>query len=224
MSYNPNIHHRRSIRLKGYDYTREGAYFITICCQEKKCRFGNIIVDSRENNAIVGATLAVAPLSVAPHTNLPTEQPPTARDRATARVAPTNVININARMELNEFGTIAYNEWMKLTERFPNFESDVFQIMPNHIHGIIVLKDTNTNVGATLAVVPHAVGEIVGAYKSIVANACLKIYKSRNEFMGTLWQRNYHEHIIRSWQSYVNISDYIINNPSRWKEDMFFVG
>ena len=131
---------------------------------------------------------------------------------------------------------IAYNEWTKLSARFPNFELDVFQIMPNHIHGIIVLKDNNmVDVGATLAVaqplavapdlckVNAAIGEIVGAYKSIVSNECLKIYKSRNEYMGTLWQRNYHEHIIRSWQSYVNISDYIINNPSRWQEDMFFI-
>jgi REP element-mobilizing transposase RayT len=42
MSYNPNIHHRRSIRLKEYDYSQEGLYFITICCQDKICRFGKI--------------------------------------------------------------------------------------------------------------------------------------------------------------------------------------
>src|SRR6188472_3273457 len=41
--YNPLIHHRRSIRLKGYDYSQAGAYFITICCHENKCRFGNIV-------------------------------------------------------------------------------------------------------------------------------------------------------------------------------------
>ncbi len=44
-------------------------------------------------------------------------------------------------MVLNEYGQIAYNEWMKLGERFSNFELDVFQIMPNHMHGIIVLND-----------------------------------------------------------------------------------
>ena len=43
MSYNPNIHHRKSIRLKGYDYTQAGLYFITICCQNRECLFGNII-------------------------------------------------------------------------------------------------------------------------------------------------------------------------------------
>ena len=43
MTYNPNIHHRKSIRLKGYDYTQAGLYFITICCQNRECLFGNII-------------------------------------------------------------------------------------------------------------------------------------------------------------------------------------
>lgn len=194
--YNPNKHHRRSIRLKGYDYSQEGLYFITICCQNRIWRFGEII---------------------------------------------------NGEMLLNEFGEIAYNEWIKLTERFPNFELDVFQIMPNHMHGIIVLKD----VGATLAVALNdsddlngagaspartileisiaqinsnspSVSDMVGAYKSLVANACLSIYKLNNERMGKLWQRNYYEHIIRNEQSYINISNYIINNPSKFTEDKFY--
>lgn len=189
--YNPNIHHRRSIRLKGYDYAQAGLYFITICCENRICRFGEI-----ENGGMI----------------------------------------------LNEFGTIAYNEWQKLTERFNNFELDVFQIMPNHIHGIIVLN----NVGATLAVAQNnanaqndenaqndiitqndendiragvnpapTVFDMVGAYKSLVANGCLEIYKNRNETMGKLWQRNYYEHIIRNEQSYQTISNYIINNPAK---------
>lgn len=160
----------------------------------------------------------------------------------------------NGKMILNENGAIAYNEWVKLSERFSNLELDVFQIMPNHIHGIIVLN----NVGATLAVAPNdtiapnnentqnngilsidAVSSIdniragaspaptlfdmVGAYKSLVANGCLEIYKSRNETMGKLWQRNYYEHIIRDEQSHENISNYIINNPAKWAEDKFYV-
>lgn len=160
-------------------------------------------------------------------------------------------------MVLNEYGWIAYNEWIKLSERFSNFELDVFQIMPNHIHGIIVLQSVgatlavaqNENdretVGATLAVAqnetlavaqndrdnvigagaspaPTGVGDIVGAYKSLVSNGCLKMYKSKNETMGKLWQRNYYECIIRNERSYQNISKYIINNPSKWNNDKFF--
>jgi putative transposase len=193
--YNPHIHHRRSIRLKGYDYSQAGLYFITICCQDRICRFGHI----------VGANPCGHP-----------------------------------EMILNEYGQIAYDEWMKLSERFPNFELDVFQIMPNHMHGIIAL------VGATLAVAQNdavaqnemivgndiragaspapakTVGDIVGAYKSLVANRCLDVFKTKNETMGKLWQRNYHEHIILDEQSYHRISEYIINNPENWTDDKFY--
>jgi len=191
MAYNPKIHHRRSIRLKGYDYSQAGAYFITICCEHRICRFGKI-----ENNEMI----------------------------------------------LNELGNIAYNEWAKLAERFANFELDVFQMMPNHMHGIIVLKNVvgagftpaqNDDMvlgqrqvlgqpqGIALTTV-STVGDIVGAYKSLVFNGCLEIYKSRNERMGKLWQRDYYEHIIRNEHSYQTISAYIINNPSKWGDDKFY--
>ncbi len=136
-------------------------------------------------------------------------------------------------MVLNDFGRIAYNEWIKLPQRFSNVELDVFQIMPNHMHGIIVLSENI--VGATLAVAQKTsmenttIGDIVGAYKSLVANSCLGSFKYSIEMgvtpeyekMGKLWQRNYHEHIIRDERSYQNISNYIMNNPAKWKEDKF---
>ncbi len=65
-------------------------------------------------------------------------------------------------------------------------------------------------------------GDIVGAYKSLVANGCLDIFKTKNKTMGKLWQRNYHEHIVRNEQSYHAISKYIINNPAKWRDDKFF--
>ena len=139
-------------------------------------------------------------------------------------------------MVLNDFGEIACNEWRKLSERYSHVLLDVFQIMPNHIHGIIALN----SVGATLAVAQNndantqndqragaspartAIDNIVGAYKSLVANRCLKIHKAGNEYMGKLWQRNYWEHIIRNEQSYQNIANYIINNPANWENDEFY--
>lgn len=195
MSYNPHIHHRRSIRLKGYDYSQEGFYFITICCQDMIHRFGKIV---------------------------------------------------DGKMRLNECGQIAYNEWANLSQRFQQVELDVFQIMPNHMHGILVLH----NVGASLADAPsddaymhHAgldlknaidddiragaspartvVGDIVGAYKSIVMNKCLEIYKAQKKVMGKFWLRNYYEHIIRDEQAYENISNYIDNNPENWSLDRY---
>ncbi len=208
---------RRSIRLKGYDYSQAGLYFITICCQDRTCRLGEV----------VGAGFTPAQKG----------QP--------GQIGQPQGIAHTTQMVLNEYGNIAYNEWAKLPERFTNFELDIFQIMPNHMHGIIVLKDV---VGATLAVARDddvvardntvgdgdigagaspaptsaTISDIVGAYKSLVANGCLEIYKSKNEMMGKLWQRNYYEHIIRNEQSYQIISDYIINNPAKWAEDKFY--
>ncbi len=208
--FNPNKHHRRSIRHKGYDYSQLGLYFITTNCQNNIYRFGDVE---------------------------------------------------NEEMKLNEYGKIAHEEWIKLADRFPNFELDTFQIMPNHMHGIISLTNINPVVGAgftpalsnnnfnnrataingtgfppaislnqndlraTARVAPTAtatIGDIICAYKSLVANACLDIYKSKNEQMGKFWQRDYYDIIIRNEQSYLQISNYIENNPKNWKKDKFY--
>jgi REP element-mobilizing transposase RayT len=210
MKYNPQIHHRRSIRLKGYDYSNAGGYFITICCHDRKCIFGQIVgagfipAPNDDNKDEEGQPQGIAPTNQ--HNVNPT----------------TNTPSITPMMILNDYGKIAYNEWGKLPERFLNFELDVFVIMPNHMHGIIVLNQNN-GTAATI-------GDIVGAYKSLVANECLKMYKSKGagvnraptRTIAKLWQRNYYEHIIRNEQSYQTISDYIINNPAKWKDDKFF--
>lgn len=178
--YNPNIHHRKSIRLKGYDYSQAGLYFITICVHNRQCLFGEIV---------------------------------------------------NDEMILNDFGNIAHHHWEKLSERFQNFELDVFQIVPNHMHGIIFLTNPvgagftpapNPNKGATERVAP-TVADIFGTYKSLVSNECLEIFKQKfpGDYMGKLWQRNYHDHIIRDEQSYHRIANYIIKNPQNWKNDKF---
>lgn len=166
MVYNPLIHHRISIRLKGYDYSRPGLYFITVCAKDKQHLFGCVQ---------------------------------------------------NAEMVLNIFGKIANDNWAKLPDRFSSMELDVFQIMPNHMHAIILLTDL---AGPTTS---NAIGNIVGAYKSLVANECLEIFKQNHpgEIMGKIWQRNYYEHIIRTDAAYNNIRNYILSNPSNWKQDCF---
>ena len=136
----------------------------------------------------------------------------------------------NGKMKLNNMGKMVKNVCESLPEHHL-VELDVFQIMPNHIHGIIFIR-----VGATLAVAldniiragaspaptsdtvgPNnavTIGNIVGAFKSLVSNECLKIFKSQNEYMGKLWQRNYYEHIIRNENELNRIRKYIIDNPS----------
>lgn len=235
MSFNPHKHHRRSIRLKGYDYAQVGMYFITICCEHRICRFGEI------------------------------------RDHSSGDLeSPDEYLNCDKpQIHLNPYGQIAMDEWEKLSARFPNIKTDAFQIMPNHIHAIIIINDTVTvnTVGAGLAPDPFnpeisntdgfvfdnfglderatarvaptdegisqtnagifqteispptKLSDIVGAYKSMVANGCLKIFKTNNVTMGTFWQRNYYEHIIRNERAYFNICNYIANNPANWSKD-----
>jgi REP element-mobilizing transposase RayT len=138
-------------------------------------------------------------------------------------------------MQLNKYGLIATNTWNELHQYYDNIQLDEFIVMPNHIHGIVIIND----VGATLAVarkylhiqknragvnpVPTlAVGNIVGAYKSMVAKQCLEIYKNEHQQMGKLWQRGYYDHIIRDNESFQNIINYIKNNPMNWGKDKLY--
>src|SRR5262245_25534987 len=98
MSYNPEIHHRRSIRLKRYDYSQAGAYFITICTHNRACVLGEVI---------------------------------------------------DGQMHLSQFGKIVAAEWLKTGEIRENVELDVFQVMPNHMHSILVITHQIDTVGAT---------------------------------------------------------------------------
>lgn len=183
MEYNPDIYHRKSIRLKGYDYSRDGGYFVTICTHNRELYFEFF-------------------------------------------------------PELKE---IVSRQWHQLPERFSNLILDEFIIMPNHIHGIII-------VGATLAVAPQGgrktrpyrvaqnqnenampgagarpaptIGEIIGTFKSLCINdwlICLKEHKI--DAIGKFWQRNYYEHIIRNERKLSKIREYIQNNPLEWSFD-----
>ncbi len=193
---NPNIGHRRSIRLKGYDYSQAGFYFITICCHDRVCLFGKIV--GVENN----------------------ESP---------------------KMVLNDAGKIANECWMEIPKHFPNSVLYEHIIMPNHIHGIIELKSEpvgandyspNKNVindvnGANdynrandyspLRSPSKTIGSIVRGFKIGVT----KWFRNNTDYK-TIWQRNYHEHIICNEQSYQTISQYIINNPAKWEDDKFY--
>ena len=198
MKYNPVIHHRRSIRLKGYDYSQEGMYFVTICLR-----------------AVVGAGLKPA---------------------LTKPTAVTTFGKImDGEMVLNEYGQIVQMVWGELPQHYNNIQLDEFVIMPNHIHGIIVITDDDdtTIVGAGLKPAPtkpaptkpatttakHGLPEIVRALKTFSAR---KINELRNTRGEKLWQRNYWEHIIRNEQSYQRIANYIINNPMNWQNDKFY--
>ena len=172
MKFDPQKHHRYSIRLKDYDYSQAGAYYVTIDVQNRECFLGEIV---------------------------------------------------NYEMVLNDAGKMMEEQWVALTERFPNIELDLYQVMPNHIHGIIV-------VGATLAKRPVGVvaqnknptlGDIIGAFKSITTHEYILGVDNKHwpQFYKRLWQRNYYEHVVRDEKDLNRIRDYIQSNPANWDED-----
>ncbi len=185
--YNPQLHHRRSIRLKGYDYSKEGLYFITICVQNRKCLYGEII---------------------------------------------------NDEMILNDAGILTDAWWQKIPEKFPDILLDDYVIMPNHFHAIVEnlgtgrgepmcspesVNDQTEIQGQTHGSAPTGLGIVVQWFKTMTTNEYIRNVKHNNwePFDKKVWQRNYHEHIIRSEREYLLIKEYIQNNPRRWSEDKF---
>lgn len=149
MQYNKKMYKRHSIRLKKWDYKKEGLYFITICIQNRECLLGEII----EN-----------------------------------------------KMELNQAGKIVEKELLNIQRKYKKSNINIYQIMPNHIYIILEIEKRNA----------ITIGNIIRYFKGRVS--------SRSKIC---WQRNYYEHIIRNEREYLAICNYIINNPIKWKENVF---
>jgi len=141
-------------------------------------------------------------------------------------------------MQLTEIGYIAHKFWDEIPNHFPFVQLGAFVVMPNHVHGIIiidkqddqrnVIKNIATNVGTRHCLVStpgqkrfqnqgkNTLSSIVGSYKSVVTKHARKIHAD------FAWQSRFHDHIIRDDESYQRIRNYIINNPQNWKNDKFF--
>ena len=168
--YNPDIHRRRSRRLKRYDYSHAGAYFITVCTRNRECMFGDIA---------------------------------------------------DGEMRLNDAGRIVTEEWMKSADIRNDIELDAFVVMPNHVHGIVVIGCRGT---ARRAPTCERFGQpTVGSIPTIVRafkSACTKRINDMRNARGTpFWQRNYYEHVIRGEDDLDRIRQYIADNPACWVED-----
>ena len=131
-------------------------------------------------------------------------------------------------MKANDAGLLAQNEWKRLSIRFPAVYTDDFVVMPDHIHGIIVLVGAKQEVSRSSNIFPIAspslidektrrLGTIIRAYKSTFARL---INGLRHTPGAPVWQRNYYEHIISSEKDFNKIQTYIIENPSRWRETL----
>lgn len=142
---------------------------------------------------------------------------------------------IDGIMHLNQIGGIARDQWLRLGLRFPHSDIYSYIIMPNHMHGIIVINseisDTPESLeGSTCTplaqthcarkhVSPGSLGAIVRAYKASVS---WYIHALGGFNRKPIWQRNYYEHIIRDEQELQTIHDYIETNPQTWEQDRLF--
>jgi putative transposase len=165
---------RKRLRLKEYDYSQPGAYFVTICTKNRENIFGEIVC---------------------------------------------------GEMRGNEMAVVVHSCWNELPNHYPNVELDEFVVMPNHVHGIIVILDEPDADGKctvadgrrpspTRPTQPkkYPLSEIVRAFKSFSARRINEI----NHTPGTpVWQRGYYDHIIRDDNSLIRIREYIAHNPQR---------
>jgi REP element-mobilizing transposase RayT len=186
MGHDSDKHHRRSVRLKEYDYSQPWAYFVTICIRDRACLFGEIVDEV---------------------------------------------------MRLNEAGHAAQQCWMDIPDHFPfpQVVLDEAIIMPNHIHGIIVIHRR----GEASAIPPHVSeeqprsdasplrqrpnGTQPRSLSAIVQNFKSVSTRKMNAASGSpgtsVWQRGYYEHVVRNEDELKAIREYILGNPARWNED-----
>ena len=131
------------------------------------------------------------------------------------------------KMECNPAGEAVWNVWRELPERFPAIELDTFVVMPNHVHGILflcspeapgaALPSSGLTSSAPTKTVTNALtlGLILRAFKSLTAAAVNHILRRT----GPVWQRNYHEHIVRSAKDLDAVRLYTAQNPMQWLSD-----
>ena len=177
--------HRQSLRLKDFNYSQAGAYFVTICTKNRQCIFGEIQ---------------------------------------------------KGEMQLNVSGRVASAQWQQLPNRFTDLDLGEWVVMPNHIHGILVITGRGeaslANSSATAdsiikdasplrpdGTVPGSLGAIIQNYKSITSRKLTAQDERKKE---SVWQRNYYEHIIRNKRELITISDYILANTQNWEKDTEF--
>ena len=171
-----NYPNRKLNRLKDYDYSQDGYYFVTICTKNREHFFGKIE---------------------------------------------------NGTMLLNEYGEMAKKCWLEIPEHFPHVILDEFIIMPNHVHGIIIIENNNgdendDNVGnknfCSLQITPwqtklsKSLSSIIRGFKIGVT----KYFREKNNHQFQ-WQKSFYDHIIRNEKSLFKIREYIQNNPLKWE-------
>jgi putative transposase len=176
--HDPDRHHRRSIRLKGYEYAQAGAYSLTVCTACRDPLFGEIVDDEMRPNA---------------------------------------------------FGRAVQATWDGIPDHFTEVDLDAFVVMPNHVHGILVIvpsaADASVSQGtACRAPTTESFGPpVTRSLATMVRSFKAATTKAVNDLRGTrgaaVWQRNYYERVIRNDRELQAIREYIARNPANWVED-----
>lgn len=140
-------------------------------------------------------------------------------------------------MVLNAVGKLIDKWWLQIPNRFNNASLDIYQLMPNHLHGIVVINNPSVGAGfmpartmgfmpaqlnrATTRVAPTTLGNVIGAFKSLTTHEYIHNVKNHHwpPFKKRLWQRNYYESIIRTEDDLHKIRQYITQNVTMWERD-----
>jgi len=169
---NNHLVKRKINRLKDYDYSQNGAYFITICSKNKENLFGTVLTE--QDCSSVGAAFC------------------------------------RPQVQLSNIGKVVKKEIEQIASIYKSTLVDCFVIMPNHIHMIITIKNLEQQFGRQNAA--PTISRIINQFKR---STSIKVRYS-------IWQKSYHDHIIRNEQDYNHITEYIDNNPANWLTDTYY--
>ena len=159
---------RKEIRLRNYDYSSAGAYFITICSHNRECTFGSIV--------------------------------------------PGSVFQ-EPKVCLSELGETIRRNIDLIPLAYPNLETAKSVIMPNHLHLLIVVRESAQTDGQALN--KMLIPKVIQSFKASVSRQA----KARK----SVWQKRFHDHIVRDEQEFLRIWTYIDNNPALWQDDCYYL-
>lgn len=146
-------------------------------------------------------------------------------------------------MQLSSIGILADVFWHEIKNHSQNLELGTFVVMPNHIHGILILdkpentestveklhatslpmtQPTKNQFMSDISPKSNSVSTIIRSYKSAVTKHCNRLKLTENDAEVFSWQTRFHDHIIRNDEEYQRINDYIENNPTNWGKDKFY--
>ena len=228
---------RKRLRLKNYDYSTPGAYFITICTHNKQRTLSHItgtIQESSESPVHTVGTIHESPETPAHIVGAIHESSETPAHTVVAihesSEIPTHIVGAihespqsskspkSPETKLTEYGKIIDNIINHIPEHC-KATIDKYVIMPNHIHLIVIINDDEElrAIRESSAQGRSVISKIIGYIKM---NASKEIHNRYGNT--TVWQRGFHDHIIRDLHEYEKIAEYIYENPIRWQSDCFY--